>query len=223
MSRCGSDQQVCRQAQMDRPRATRAGNTHGSGDIASNGVDIAAGPRGLGQRIREFSLAHLLKRPHACLAQGCLARQQHNGRLSHLRGIKRRQRVGMAGATGHQCDSRFSGQSGPGVGHVNGSGLVTGMDEADAGVQGRVEYRHHMVARQREDLSDTGSLQYPNQGICTSEFARSHVISKRQRGSSDLSQQPLGRGADAVLDCFEKVRKQASPGSCCTHRAARSV
>jgi len=91
--------------------------------------------------------------------------QQHQGRLGHQRGVERRDRVGVARAAGDQRDADFAGDARMGVGHVHCRGFVTRVDESDAGVEGGVEHRHDVIAREREDARDAGGLERVEQGV----------------------------------------------------------
>ena len=81
-----------------------------------------------------------------------VAGKQDDGRLRHQRRVERGERVRMSRPAGDERDPRLAGDARPRVGHVHGGGFVPRMHEVEPDVQRRVEHRHDVIARQREDV-----------------------------------------------------------------------
>ncbi|MNL14439.1 hypothetical protein D3C87_1353760 [compost metagenome] len=105
----------------------------------------------LDQRLGDLCLRQFLKSAHAVGLQRRIARQQQHGALGHPRRIERRQAIRQTRRRRQKRHADLTCDLGPGIGHVDGGGLMTHMDDADTGIDARVIDRHDLVAGKTEN------------------------------------------------------------------------
>ena len=142
------------QCDVDGPRPSGPGDTEGAGDVVSEPRGTTGSPRGLGDVSGHVGLGHLLEPAASEVGEWGVPAEQDDRRFGGHRHVQRRERVGEARPGGDEGHSRLRCQPAPRVGGVHRCRLVPEVDQVRPGVQGRVEYRHDLVAGQREDTSD---------------------------------------------------------------------
>ena len=120
-------------------------------DITVEGFDAAGRPRRLRHRLGHLGLAQFLKSAAPDLPGRGVPGQKYHRQFRGQRGVQSSDRIGMTGSAGDQGNAGFAGQAAMGIGHVHGGGFVAHVNEVDARIQRGVEYRHDVVAGQRED------------------------------------------------------------------------
>ncbi len=143
---------VAGKAHVHRAAAARSRRANGAHHVRADLLHAAVGPRFLGHGCGDIGLLHFLERAAVPVRARRVAGKQHHRRL----GKARRHGVGVPGTAGHERDAGLAGDPRVRIRHVHGRGFVTHVDEIDARVERRIEDRHDVVARQREDALHAG-------------------------------------------------------------------
>ena len=208
---------------MHRAGAPRRRDAHGLGHVGPQ-VPGPPGTKGkLGQRRRDADLVKLLEGARAILGAGRIAAQKDDRAFRLARHVERAQAAGEPGSGGDHGDPDAARQLGVGVGHVDGSTFVAGVDQADTDVDAGIEDRHDLVSGKREDHLHAGSRQCDGDKVRTShEFALSLIgavmapMIPRHNGEPPFARAPgRVRRIRRLSDCAPRSRTcaAANPGT----------
>jgi hypothetical protein len=143
-----------------------AGQPVGAREVVAEAGRVGRQPGGLGDSPGQADLVHLLEGAEPLVGELGVAAQQDDRRLGQPGDVGRGQGVGVARPGRHERRAGPLGQAGVGVGHVDGTGLVAGMDELYAGVDERGVERHDLVAGEVEEGLDAGLLEGGGEERC---------------------------------------------------------
>ena len=107
-------------------------------------------------------LVHLLERPQPELRTRGVSGEQQHRRLRHGGRVERRHCVGMSGTASNERHPDFAGETGPRVRHVHGRRFVSRMEQLETCIERRIEDRHDVIARKREQASNARVSQCAN-------------------------------------------------------------
>jgi hypothetical protein len=145
----------------------------------------------LSRPVGHRGLIDLLEAAAPEFPRGGMSRQEYHRAFGAKGGIERAHGIGVARPPGHHRDPWLARQSAPGVGHVDGSRLVPGMDQLELVVERRIEERHDVIAREREDGAAAEAIQAFGDDVGTPELGF-HGNSSVERACSSTGAQDGG-------------------------------
>ena len=161
--------QVDWQRQVHRAGAAGGGGAEGRGHEFRDALLVVDQPGPLGDRSGHADLVNLLEGGHTLFRQLGAARNEDNRALRGVDRRKGRDGVGEAGPAGEYAHGRLAGYAGVAVGHVQGSALVTSVDELYALIRSRIHQRQYCVADDGEYLLDAFLFQASDEQMSSGE------------------------------------------------------
>ena len=137
--------------------------------------------RPFGQRLCQRDLIHLLKRALTVFANRAVTTQQQHRRVRRPRRQQRPQRVAQACPGSHQSNSQPARELRKTFSHIDRRSLMPRVKKANARIQARVEKRHDLVAREREDVFDSMRRKGLHHHICATRHIEASATCTRTR------------------------------------------
>ncbi len=156
---CRTLQKIDRKRKVHRAGAPGARDAKSVREVHAERLRRAHGPGGFRRRRRHRALVHFLERAPAELRSRRMPGEKDHRRFGGERRVERTDRVRVSRAASDEGDPRLAGEAAPSVGHVHRGRLVTHVHDRQRGVERRIEHRHDVVAREREEMPHAGARQ----------------------------------------------------------------